>query len=145
MHDKVRAHTHTFDVDDKYPTRVTCTICGFSCPAIVLKSRVNLEAFIARKHATARVLDLLGVDVDGNPRDASTTSTEYNRTFNDARKRQGFTSQKQLDAFYAHYDHTKNCKDCHALNSYVDLSDGPQPTQGQCAVAKALYAEYLKS
>lgn len=71
-------------------------------------------------------------------------STIYNRTFDEARRLQGFKSQAQLDAFFAHYDHTKDCADCRALNSYVELSDGPQPTQGQCAIAKSLDAEFLK-
>ena len=64
------AHHHTFDLDTRYPTRVACTHdgCGFSVPAILLKSRVNMEAFTARRNCTEAVLDLLGVNRDGSPR-----------------------------------------------------------------------------
>jgi len=71
-------------------------------------------------------------------------STEFGRTFDAARKAQGFKSQAQLDAFYAEYDHTNTCAACRALDSYVLLDDGYQPTKGACAVAKQLYIEYLK-
>lgn len=55
-------HYHTFDIHPKYPTMVACTICGFSAPAIMLKSKVNLDAWTARKHCTQAVLDLLGMN-----------------------------------------------------------------------------------
>lgn len=63
------SHYHTFDVDKNFPTRIICTQpdCGFSVPAIVLKSRVNLDAHTARQRCTQRVLDLLGIDREGNP------------------------------------------------------------------------------
>ncbi len=67
------------------------------------------------------------------------------RNFDSVRKAQGFTSQEQLDAFFAYADHGKACADCQALNSFVELSEGIQPTQGQCAVAKALYLTYLEA
>lgn len=70
--------------------------------------------------------------------------TEFGRTFNEARRRQGFTSQAQLDAFYAHYDHVQRCQACAALDSWVELSDGIQPTKGECPAAKGLYEAYLR-
>ena len=48
--------------------------------------------------------------------------SEYSRTFDAARKAQGFTSQAQLDAFFAHYDHVYACTACHALDSYAAVS-----------------------
>lgn len=62
------SHHHVFDVDPQHPTRVFCTVegCGFGVPAILLKSRVNAEAIFARKRCTQAVLDLLGIDRDGN-------------------------------------------------------------------------------
>ena len=68
----------------------------------------------------------------------------YGRQFNQARKQQGFKSQAQLDAFFAHLDHTNNCPDCKALDGGVWLNDGYQLTVGQCPVAKQLDAEYFK-
>ena len=68
---------------------------------------------------------------------------EYGRIFDAARQQQGFRSQAQLDAFYAYYDHVKTCPDCKALNGYVLLDDGYQPTGGECPQAKALYHAYL--
>ena len=73
-----------------------------------------------------------------------TNTTEYGRAFNTARQRQGFRSQAQLDAFYAHYDHVGTCSACKALDSYVLLDDGYQPTGGECPQAKALYHAYLQ-
>jgi hypothetical protein len=61
------AHHHRFDVHPKFPTHVACTVCGFSVPAIALKSRVNLSAMTARQNATQAVLELLGVNRDGSP------------------------------------------------------------------------------
>lgn len=69
--------------------------------------------------------------------------TTYTRKFNEGRRVQGFRSQAHLDAFYRHYDHVKGCTDCTERNSYVDLSDGVQPTQGECPHAQALYRAYL--
>ena len=69
---------------------------------------------------------------------------EFGRIFNDARQRQGFRSQAQLDAFYAHYDHVNSCQACKALDSYVLLDDGYQPTVGECPTAKAFYRAYLE-
>lgn len=70
-------------------------------------------------------------------------ANHFGREFNEARKSQGFTSQAQLDAFFAHYDHVNCCPDCEALDSHVLLDDGWQPTKGECATAKALYLGYL--
>lgn len=66
------------------------------------------------------------------------------RTFDAGRKEQGFKSQAHLDAFFAHYDHTKRCAACASLNSHVLLDDGWQPTQGQCDIAKTLDRELWK-
>ena len=71
-------------------------------------------------------------------------TTEYGRAFNTARQRQGFRSQAQLDAFYAHYDHVSSCPDCKALDGYVLLDDGYQPTVGECPDAQSLYCAYLQ-
>jgi hypothetical protein len=60
------SHLHVFDIIPARPTAMACTICGFSVPAILLKSRVNLDAITARQHCTQAVLDLLGIDRDGN-------------------------------------------------------------------------------
>lgn len=60
-------HYHTFDIHPKFPTAVTCTICGFSAPAIALKSKVNLAAYTARQRCSQAVLDLLSIDREGNP------------------------------------------------------------------------------
>lgn len=48
------AHTHTYDVhpNPQWQTHVACTQCGFAVPATALRSRVNLDAIIARDHAT---------------------------------------------------------------------------------------------
>ncbi len=72
------------------------------------------------------------------------TNTAYGRDFNAARKAQGFTSQAQLDGFFAHYDHMKTCADCKALDGHALLDDGYQPTVGECGIAKNLYREYLR-
>jgi hypothetical protein len=61
------SHFHTFDLHPKFPTMIACTQCGFSVPAIVLKSRVNVEAAFARQRCTSAVLGLLLIDRDGNP------------------------------------------------------------------------------
>lgn len=68
----------------------------------------------------------------------------FTRQFDQHRKAQGFSSQAQLDAFFAHYDHVSNCADCAKLDGYVLLSDGYQPTQGECESAQALYRAYLE-
>ena len=72
-----------------------------------------------------------------------TPDLTFDRVFNEARRRQGFRSQAQLDAFYAHYDHVEACGACKALDGYVLLDDGYQPTGGECPQAKALYHAYL--
>ena len=70
--------------------------------------------------------------------------TMRRRVFNTARQQQGFKSQAQLDAFYAHYDHVEACHACKALDGYVLLSDGYQPTMGECQEAQRLYRAYLQ-
>ena len=75
-----------------------------------------------------------------------TTLTIYNRTFDAARKAQGFESQAHLDAFFAHYDHMKGCADCKALDGDMFLSDNSrQPFLGECPAAKNLSRAYLTS
>jgi hypothetical protein len=65
----------------------------------------------------------------------------FTRTFDAARKAQGFRSQAHLDAFYAYFDHTVSCcKACSALDGYAELDDGLQPTMGQCDEARRLDA-----
>ena len=69
--------------------------------------------------------------------------TKYGRSFNQARKAQGFKSQAQLDAFFAHYDHQKACAECQKPGPGVLLDDGYQPTMNECDAAKLLYRAYL--
>jgi hypothetical protein len=66
-----------------------------------------------------------------------------NRTFDAARQSQGFTSQAHLDAFFAAYDHNKNCEACRNLGSYALLSDGYQPTLGSCPIHQSLVRAYF--
>lgn len=80
-------------------------------------------------------------DDDGyHPGCRPATNTSFTRIFNEARKAQGFRSQAHLDAFFASYDHTKNCADCKAKDGGVWLDDGWQPTEGRCDEAKRLDA-----
>jgi hypothetical protein len=64
--------------------------------------------------------------------------TEFGRTFNQARKAQGFSSQAHLDAFYRHFDHIENCPECQKPGSGVLLDDGFQPTMNRCDLAQEL-------
>ena len=64
----------------------------------------------------------------------------FGRIFNQARKDQGFKSQTHLDAFYAHYDHTKACPECQKPGPGVWLDDGFQPTMNECEEGKRLSA-----
>ncbi len=57
---------------------------------------------------------------------------EFGRTFNAARKEQGFKSQEHLDAFFAAYDHTHTCPECLKPGTPVWIGDGMQPTQNRC-------------
>ena len=66
--------------------------------------------------------------------------TEYSRTFDSARKAQGFRSQAHLDAFFAAFDHVRGCAACKARDGYVLLDDGYQPTEGRCDEARRLDA-----
>jgi len=63
------------------------------------------------------------------------TATEYNRTFDAARKAQGFKSQAHLDAFMRYFDHTQDCPECQKPGRGILLDDGFQPTMNRCAVA----------
>ena len=58
---KTTTHIHTYDlhINSFGEERAACTVCGFSVPLDMLKSRVNLDAITARKHATQRVRDLV--------------------------------------------------------------------------------------
>lgn len=70
---------------------------------------------------------------------AVTSETKvFNRSFNQARKEQGFRSQAHLDAFFAAYDHTEGCAACKALDGFALVDDGWQPTSGRCETAKRL-------
>lgn len=62
----------------------------------------------------------------------------YSRSFDTARKAQGFRSQAHLDAFFAAFDHAAACPACSARDGYVALDDGMQPTSGRCDVARQL-------
>ena len=62
----IKAHKHVFGLHPKFPTMMACEICGYSAPAIVLKSRVNLDAMTARANCKPEVLDLLGIDRNGD-------------------------------------------------------------------------------
>jgi len=75
---------------------------------------------------------------------ATYEKSEYGRVFNSARQEQGFISQADLDAFYRHYDHQKNCSECQQHGPGVWLDDGFQPTMNSCAVADRLYCESLE-
>ena len=65
----------------------------------------------------------------------------FTRTFDAARREQGFRSQAELDAFFRYYDHTKECAECHKPGPAFPLDDGMQPTQHRCATALRLYAD----
>jgi len=54
------------------------------------------------------------------------------RTFTEERQAQGFTSQAHLDAWFASYDHVKDCPSC-GLPAGTWLSDGWQPAETRCA------------
>lgn len=56
---------------------------------------------------------------------------EYGRTFNEARRRQGFRSQEHLDAFYRSWDHQQACAACQRV-IYVPFDDGWQPAHDLC-------------
>jgi hypothetical protein len=66
--------------------------------------------------------------------------TNIDRTFDTARKAQGFSSQAHLDAFFALFDHTAGCKACASRDGYIHLDDGMQPTSGRCDEARRLDA-----
>lgn len=65
----------------------------------------------------------------------------FDRRFTEARKAQGFASQTHLDTFFALFDHTASCAACKALDGYVMLDDGAQPTSGRCPAARDLDAK----
>lgn len=63
------------------------------------------------------------------------------RIFDEGRKRQGFTSQAHLDAFYRYYDHTQQCDECQQPGEPAPIDDGYQPTRRVCDVAKQLFRD----
>ena len=67
------------------------------------------------------------------------------RVLNESRKAQGFKSQAQLDGFFAHYDHQKNCAECQRPGPMLALDDGMQPTMNECAVSKELLKAYWRT
>ena len=69
---KIPAHLHAFDIHPRDQSFLACAVCGFSVPASALTSRVNLDAWTARQHCTARVLEHLHIDREGR----STAPTE---------------------------------------------------------------------
>lgn len=69
-------------------------------------------------------------------------SAVFDRTFNAARKAQGFRDQAQLDAFYRSYDHTQTCTTCQQPGQDVWVFDCWQPTMKRCAEAKRLQELY---
>ena len=66
-----------------------------------------------------------------------------NRTFDAARKAQGFKSQAHLDAFFAAYDHNNSCTSCRQRDGHALLDDGYQPTVGSCSTHQALERAYF--
>lgn len=64
----------------------------------------------------------------------------FTRQFDAARQAQGFRSQEHLDAFFAAFDHARDCASCKALDGHVLLDDGYQPTEGRCSDARRLDA-----
>ena len=66
---------------------------------------------------------------------------EFGRTFNEARKAQGFKSQADLDMWYRAYDHTSTCPVCSRVGGYVELSDGMQPVNARCEIGLRLERE----
>lgn len=70
------------------------------------------------------------------------TTTTETRELTQDRKEQGFTSQAQLDAFFAYLDHSK-CECCQKTGG-VAFDDGFQPTQILCSEGQRLYSIYAK-
>lgn len=64
---------------------------------------------------------------------------EFSRTFNQARKEQGFRSQAHLDAFFTHYDHQKGCAVCQNVGEIPDGQGGYYLVGGDCAEEKRLH------
>lgn len=67
------------------------------------------------------------------------------RILTPARIDQGFTTQAQLDAFYATIDHAASCDDCQGTAGSVDVGDGFQPIARRCATWHELDAAYVAS
>jgi hypothetical protein len=66
---------------------------------------------------------------------------EFTRTFNAARREQGFKSQAHLDAFYAAYDHEKACAACQRPGTPYETTDGGlMATSARCEEGKRLDA-----
>ncbi len=65
----------------------------------------------------------------------------FDRTFNAARRDQGFADQGHLDRFYAYFDHTKACAACAKPGWMWNEGDASwQPTMGKCSTASSLLA-----
>ena len=71
---------------------------------------------------------------------ATAKELSMNRTFDAARKAQGFKSQEHLDAFFASFDHSQACADCNKAGESVFIDDGFQPTKQNCPEAGRLLA-----
>ena len=63
------------------------------------------------------------------------------RTFDEARRLQGFKSQAHLDAFYRSYDHKKSCPVCSKVGGNVAVFDGMQPYMKSCEEGQRLELE----
>ena len=75
--------------------------------------------------------------------DRDLMTNEFGRTFNDARRSQGFRSQgfrsqAHLDAFYRRVDHRAGCATCQSIGGYVETHDGMQPVEARCAEGQRL-------
>jgi hypothetical protein len=66
----------------------------------------------------------------------------FNRTWNDARREQGFRSQVDLDAWFRYHDHTEECAECQQPGQAVWTGDGYQPTMNRCATANKLFTDW---
>jgi hypothetical protein len=58
------AHAHTFDLpaNPADATGAVCQQCGLRVPRRLLRMRASLDAWTARRHATARLLVACGID-----------------------------------------------------------------------------------
>jgi hypothetical protein len=70
-------------------------------------------------------------------------TTNNGRVLDDGRRAQGFTSQAELDLFYAQLDHKLACAVCSSVGGAVELSDGLQPFLDECAEGRRLTAAWF--